>query len=66
MTDRQRRGANSSDDPFGVVLPDQTRDEDDAGWGDPAQDPVQDPVQDPAGEQDRDEQMRRDVPPHHG
>jgi hypothetical protein len=39
-------------DPFDDVLPDQTRDEDSLGWGE--------------DEQDRDEAIRREVPPHHG
>ncbi|MGH3366318.1 MAG: hypothetical protein ACRDOY_03860 [Nocardioidaceae bacterium] len=39
-------------DPFGAVLPDRTRDEDVTGWSEQ--------------EYDADEDLRREVPPHHG
>jgi hypothetical protein len=37
------------------LLPDRTSDENDVGWGDRPVD----------GDVDRDEELRRDVPPHH-
>jgi hypothetical protein len=39
-------------DPFGRVLPERSRDEDATGWGDT--------------EDDDDERLRREMPPHHG
>ena len=45
-------GRNTRPDPFGPVLPDRTRDEEDRGWGE--------------REYDDDERLRREVPPHHG
>lgn len=47
-------------DPFGEVLPDRTRDEESAGWGD-GHDTSHDSVHDWD-----DERLRREVPPHHG
>jgi hypothetical protein len=44
-------GGNPRPDPFGQVLPDRTRDEEDRGWGE--------------REYDDDERLRREVPPHH-
>ena len=41
-------------DPFGEVLPDRTRDEDAEGWS-----------EDGFSEDDQDERLRREVPPHH-
>lgn len=38
-------------DPFGTLLPDGTRDEDATGWGE--------------DDEDREESLRREVPPHH-
>jgi hypothetical protein len=45
-------GRNPRTDPFGPVLPDRARDEEDGGWGE--------------REYDDDERLRREVPPHHG
>jgi hypothetical protein len=46
-------------DPFGDVLPDRTRDEEAAGWGDTRRDADADT------DTDDDERLRREVPPHH-
>jgi hypothetical protein len=47
------RAGRAAPDPFGDVLPDGTRDEEVAGWGERGHD----------GDDDR---LRREVPPHHG
>ena len=41
-------------DPFGEVLPERTRDEDAAGWSEHE-----------LSQDDLDERLRREVPPHH-
>lgn len=53
-TDAERRRRRRAAELLGDLLPETTSDETGQGWGDHT------------GSGSRDEEMRRDVPPHHG
>jgi len=52
MIDMPKRSRDERSADVAALLPTVTSDEDDEGWGEPAA--------------DRDEELRREVPPHHG
>jgi hypothetical protein len=52
VSDAEQARRRRAAEALGDLLPDQTRDESGDSWGE--------------RESDRDEQLRRDVPPHHG